>query len=824
MTTPALGATATRAVFLLFNVFASLYCALAYVPFAFHQIHKGGLFAGLDRFAEWHRWLNLAVLGLVVPSLVLGLQRLTLARAAIRGGFLGLQAIWAMFLVVNPVLPGLDNSSSSLLWSVPPLVSVVGLAVLDWLDWRTAPGWSPAPSNTAGIFAAAAGASVVVPLFYSALGSFRAGLGAADAVRSLFWSMSVHSVVFATLFLLLFWASTMARYGKIPAKTEFALCHLLAGAGLAAVLAIVAFRPLGFGGWQCGAYSCLLAGAIVSTHAALAARLSHWDGAVAERPGMSGLEAACAVLCLGRTGSVAAASIGMAALLGAGGLILNKAAGMDWNFLVQKLATAGLWLGCFGLLFSALHRRLPASPRWAPYVVATFAILGLYRKTQASLTPMAGAMDRYAGYDASFLFARELLAQPAREASIYKLMAANTNLGQSVKVAPVEIDFVDRFAASAGPAPHIFIVVVDSLRRDYLSPYNPKVEFTPGIAAFAREGVVFRNAFTRYGGTGLSEPSIWTGALMLHKQYVTPFAPMNTLEKLLRARNFEMRVSRDEILHTILGPPRVGDADLDKGRATMNLDLCATLDELGASADAPSSDNRSLFAYTQPQNLHVSTIQREGGRALDPGAYAGFHAPYASRLRRIDACFGRFVESLKSRGIYDSSVVVLTADHGDSLGEDGRWGHAYTLFPEIVRIPLIVHLPSALRHLGTDPDQVTFSSDISPTLHYLLGHPPRRIAAGGRPLFSRTPEERADPRAWHLIASSYAAVYGVLYESGRKMYVADGVNFKDYLFDLASTGAGSGLALTEAIRAEQHERIKRGILEVNELYRVGGAR
>ena len=46
----------------------------------------------------------------------------------------------------------------------------------------------------------------------------------------------------------------------------------------------------------------------------------------------------------------------------------------------------------------------------------------------------------------------------------------------------------------------------------------------------------------------------------------------------------------------------------------------------------------------------------------------------------------------KQRGLYDDSVVIVTADHGDSLGEDGRMGHAYTLYPEIVRIPLLVHL------------------------------------------------------------------------------------------------------------------------------------
>ena len=87
----------------------------------------------------------------------------------------------------------------------------------------------------------------------------------------------------------------------------------------------------------------------------------------------------------------------------------------------------------------------------------------------------------------------------------------------------------DRKADAVEPADQ----VVDSLRRDYLSPFNPAVTFTPSIDAFARSSDVFVNAFTHYGATGLSEPSIWVGGMMPHKQYITPFAPMNSLEKLL---------------------------------------------------------------------------------------------------------------------------------------------------------------------------------------------------------------------------------------------------------------------------------------------------
>ena len=79
------------------------------------------------------------------------------------------------------------------------------------------------------------------------------------------------------------------------------------------------------------------------------------------------------------------------------------------------------------------------------------------------------------------------------------------------------------------------------------------------------------------------------------------------------------------------------------------------------------------------------------------------------------------------------------------------------------------------------------------------------LAAPHSGMLSNPPEE------WHLLASSYAPVYGVLSENGRRMYVADGVNFRDYWFDLAAPGAPSR-TIPEEVRLAQRGRIEDGIL------------
>jgi arylsulfatase A-like enzyme len=360
--------------------------------------------------------------------------------------------------------------------------------------------------------------------------------------------------------------------------------------------------------------------------------------------------------------------------------------------------------------------------------------------------------------------------------------------------------------------------VVDSLRRDYLSPYNPAVDFTPNVDAFARESVVFRNPFTHYGGTGLSEPSIWVGGMILHKQYVTPFYPMNTLQKLIKAEKYQPFVSMDTILNTVVEPmPNL--IELDHNKLNMDFDFCATVSELETKI-GDYHGSAPIFMYTQPQNMHISVIQRQGAKSIDGGSYPGFYAPYASRLRRIDGCFGQFVNFLKARGMYDSSVVVFTADHGDSLGEQGRWGHAYSLAPEIVRIPFLVHLPASLRGLHYDPSAVAFSTDLAPSLYYLLGHPPAlKNEIFGRPLFTGTAEEQA---MWHrdsyMIAASYAAVYGILSDEGRSLFVSDGVNEQDSYWEMDDRTGRSGW-VGSRVQAKGQKLIRENITRINEMYK-----
>ena len=160
--------------------------------------------------------------------------------------------------------------------------------------------------------------------------------------------------------------------------------------------------------------------------------------------------------------------------------------------------------------------------------------------------------------------------------------------------------------------------------------------------------------------------------------------------------------------------------------------------------------------------------------------------------------------------------MILTSDHGDSLGEGGRFGHAYTVFPEILRIPLILRVPRALTAgLGVDPAGLAFSTDLSPTLH--TGEGP----GFGRSLFTRQADERRDyVSADHLVASSYGPVYGLISNRGRSLYILDAVNYRDYLYDLTTESNTISVEIGTDQRRTAHDTIRRMIEELNDWYGV----
>jgi hypothetical protein len=512
--------------------------------------------------------------------------------------------------------------------------------------------------------------------------------------------------------------------------------------------------------------------------------------------------------------------------------------GFDWQGLLVSMSVLFVWVATFAV-FRILREPRPAR-RYSlrALVLILVAGPGLYLAIQLCRPAIARTLrqhapstamiiERYADYDPSFGITGEILApatvdvlEGAGKDPFFQMLQQNTNIPPEVNVAPVEVKLVEDIQTSSARKPHIFVLVFDSLRQDYLSPYNPSVRFTPAIESFARESVVMRNAFTRYGGTALAIPSIWTGGMQLHKQFVQPFYPMNSLQKLVDAEGYRPLITVDPVVKSILRPSDE-IIELDRGIGWQHYDLVQTLSELKVKLSDEQLMNQPIFVYSQPQNLHLASLQVNKRPPPGNTKYPGFETQRAFELERLDKAFGDFVQFLKAAEIYDESIIILTADHGEALGEEGHWGHGNALYPAMIRIPLIIHVPKSLKPaLVSDPDTIAFSTDITPTLYYLLGHRPVvNDDLLGRPLFTATiDEQQAYARATYLIVDSYSPVYGILADQGRKLFIADGIKKRMYLYDLERDYAGKRLNVEAEIAISYQKEIARQVERIQAFY------
>jgi hypothetical protein len=516
-----------------------------------------------------------------------------------------------------------------------------------------------------------------------------------------------------------------------------------------------------------------------------------------------------------------------AAVVAAFGTYVARA---DWDFTSQGLSVAAAWVGCLALVYYAITSRhafgLIASVTvgrgtsgfyWAG-AVSALVVVAVRLVSAGSVSPTAQlALARYSAVDPSLrLLTRLITAEDTRHnAAFYSFLRANTNISHRA-VTPLDIRFAPSFDSLRPRRPNIFLFVVDSLRPDYLAPYNPLIGFTPAIDAFARESVVFTRAFTRYGATAMAVPSIWSGGMTLHMQYVRPYWPMNTLEKLVTAAGYTQMISVDPITARLL-KPGTQLVRLDAGRPVAQFSLCTTLDEL--QQRLRDGVPEPVFAFTLPQDVHISRSLH----TVVPSSehYSGVVAPVASQVHHIDRCFGQFIRFLKDIGQYDNSIVILTSDHGDSLGEDGRWGHAYTMYPEVVRIPLIMHVPPAVGALA-DADMVAFSSDITPTLYDLLGVTPDYLGSLYGTSLVRLRELRKRSSEQFLLASSYGPVYGMLTAAGRHYYVTNAITGQEVAYDMSDVSRPRMVPITPQLRNENRSAIQGDVSTLRQLYQVDG--
>src|ERR1051325_11311863 len=796
-----------------YMLLTSMYCLLAFFPYTYYALIKSPAYAWMPWFAHQQAVLYwLALFGLAAAYYKT--EKWLLYAALVFSPL----TIAGIFITAKPFLSNLQSDTTAYGWSVAALSATLVLALLDVGTHRFQKGGEAQVSLTY----LPAVLSVITVAILSVLGQSIMDRGEmypsvihSHEVALGLWSVITHVVVAllaVSLLNLLFAAAAKTRWPRLVRNSVMGLAAFSAG-----VYSLANFlnSALGFHGGLAWLYSFLLVASLMLFGLALTFHLQE-TGPLPLREGNKRVVKAVLIV----------SALGLSAL----SLILPSTVGQwDWNGVFQLIFTLVLWLAMTSCYYLFSRPRKPYS--WTA-IVAVLVITGATYKTLqladiywgktlgATDDDISTSLEKYAALDVSFRFAHHLLGNAAPEQpceDFCRILRSYTNIRDAQTSR--QIQFVDHLIAAQGKPPNIIMIVVDSMRPDYLGAYNSKVDFTPNIDALAADSAVFRNTYSQYAGTYLSEPAIWAGAMVLHAHYLRPFENVNGLEKLVNTDGYNKIISYDNVVREILSP-KDELTKLDTETPTWRaLDFCSTVPQLTANLDA-HPDGPPLFFYAQPQNVHMFATNHEPTVKTSNWSSPGFNPRIALAVHQTDQCIGELVSYLKAHGLYDNSIIVLTSDHGDATGELGRRAHSYLIYPEVMHVPLIVHLPKSMRgKLTYNPDRISTLTDITPSLYYLLDHRPiKQDPMLGQPLFAKTKEELDRYQRDELfLASDINPIYGIL-DKGRFMYVTYAAPSRSYLFDLAKDPNAEHNILTAELKRHYDQRVIDNLKQIGDFY------
>ena len=796
-------------------VITSLYCLLAFLPYTFYFLIKAPAYTWMPWFAHHQA----ALYWLAAVTLLAGSWDRFRGTKYRKGRlFIAAGALLALgiFITIHPFLRDLGNNAAAYGWSIATLLPVVLVTLLGNADFDPHQRSNPAKSfhYSAGLLSAG-----VISLVYvigaairSCTQAHRMGVHVAD-VEFLLWSLLSHVVLALLLFSVLNLVSAIASRTSVPSAAQLVMNCLLAFAALWTVLFHFLGSALSFRTLTAHLYAASLALTLTLWGYALILPFLRRERAKPEGSNRIAVWltlAACTVL-----------AVSFPYVIG----------DTDWSGFLQSTVTLLLWITVTACVF----RLRPAKPTYplpvvlGVLVVSTLAYKGLQATGIFWSKPLGSTdddislkLEEYGGVDNSFQLAHHILGNSRNEAcgDLCRILRENTDI-RDTRVR-TDVRLVERLTPTSGERPNIFLFVIDSLRPDYLGAYNSKVDFTPNLDEFARDSIVLRNVYSQYAGTSLSEPAIWSGAMLLHAHYLQPFSRINSLEQMLQTDHYQVVISADEVLSAILSP---GNAfvKLDTDKKLWNeLELGSTLQQTESFLDSRSHNSEPVFVYAQPKNVHQFARNNvPSPRSQQWPDRPGFHTRVTYEVHWVDSCFGEFFKYLKQRGIYDNSIIIVTSDHGDATGELGRNSHSTSIWPEIMRVPLIIHLPAHMReHVAFDDVRLSTLTDITPTLYYLLGHRPiRQNPLYGRPLLMGTKQElEAYPQRDLLLASDVRAVYGILTSDGHYLYTTYDSPAESYLFDLVADPTAQHNALTPALKQRYDEEIIQHLQMIGDYY------
>jgi arylsulfatase A-like enzyme len=517
-----------------------------------------------------------------------------------------------------------------------------------------------------------------------------------------------------------------------------------------------------------------------------------------------------------------------------------------WAPLVYGLAFLAAGMGIGGVLATGglvLYRRfsvaLVSAGAFALVLAGVMLVVGRYRFARdilgdqpLELSQMAGlaglalataAVTGLALYLVLRMSPRRLrLCMPVSLWLVALLASAGVSMSKPVtepdlasRASSIEVTSSSPDVAGAEPtgsmpeAPNVILIIVDTLRADYLRLYNPDaVARTPHLDAFAQEAVLFRHSYAQAPWTKPSFGTIFTGVYpsvhgAVGKSSVLPEKFATLAEHLRDAGYHTAGFPNNRNIATWAGFAQ-GFAEyheLDADRyfgATPTTEMLAgylvlrqlwlqwSYPRINVShfyqpaervntavgewlAEPRPSDATHLFIhYMDPHDPYRSAdVPGEAyaytvmGYHLDPEQWSDLlERSYIKEIEYFDQYLGELMLMLRGRGLYENSLILLTSDHGEELYDHQGWCHGDTLYEEQLHVPLLIKLPQETAG-GAVNENIARHVDLLPTVLRLVGlREPAGLpgvpllAADGAPLNAETEHSFAEVDFLGTIAES----------------------------------------------------------------------
>ncbi|MET0555494.1 MAG: sulfatase-like hydrolase/transferase [Vicinamibacteria bacterium] len=288
--------------------------------------------------------------------------------------------------------------------------------------------------------------------------------------------------------------------------------------------------------------------------------------------------------------------------------------------------------------------------------------------------------------------------------------------------------------AEAPPQPNVLLVTIDTLRADRLGCYGRTTAETPAIDGLARGGLLFRRAYSPVPLTLPAHATMLTGLEpaahgLLDNGMVARELGAPTLAERLSAAGYDSAAFvAAHVLNRVFGLDR-GFAVYDDGPAEAE----GGDGFFHGVADARGRVDAALEWLRRPRPgrffLWVHLYDVHAPHVAPEGFGARFADVYDGEVAYVDSQVARLLRALDTMGVAGRTLVVVTADHGEALGEHGEQTHGILLHDATLHVPLVLRLPDRVP-AGVVSDRQVGLADLAPTVLGLAGLAPNERAHG----------------------------------------------------------------------------------------------